>query len=377
MRCLLMNMKCLLIIITLFVSGGLSAQSDLPSIDSLDSGWNTIPTDGLCSSGTPYQFYAKPAAASDNLLVFFNGGGACWFGEACDLASEPNIHTPLADMDENNPALSKGIFNFEESDNPFVDYSMVFIPYCTGDVHIGGGPRTYQYTNADGENVSITAHHNGYANSMAVLDWVYANYNAPNKIVITGSSAGAIGSSFYSGFVAEHYSQTPVILLADAAGGYGSPFMAVTHSAWNTASILPDWQEYEGESNDSISFEDFYIASANHNKNLSIAQYNAAEDATQVMFTQVIGDPPGSFSMPQRIFNNYLEIESAVDEFFSYTAGGEVHTILRSNIFYEYEVEGVRFVDWVSDLVNGKKIRDISCVNEAKGCYLAPGSSSR
>ena len=349
-----------------------AAQSDLPELGNLDEGWNTVATDGVCSTGTPYQFYVKPAADNTDLLVYFNGGGACWFGEACDLSSQPNVHSPFAEMDQNNPALAEGIFNIENPDNPFANYTMVFVPYCNGDVHIGSGPRDYSYTNAEGSEVTVTAYHNGYSNSQTILNWVYENISAPNRVVISGSSAGAIGGSFYAGLVAEHYADTPVVLLADAAGAYDSPFIHRVHEAWDVAAILPDWSEYSGETNQTLTFQDYYIASANHNPNLTIAQFNTAEDSVQKNFTYLIGDAPGSFSLPQRLLNNYLEIENQVANLAHYTAGGDVHTIMRSPIFYQYRVEGVRFVDWVKDLINGEPVPDISCVNEAAGCANAP-----
>ena len=365
-------MKYLAVFVVFLFATVSAAQNSMPSIESLDTGWNSIATDGVCSAGSPHQFYVKPAVQGDDLLVFFNGGGGCWFGQACDLSAQPNIHSPFADMDQNTPALAGGVFDFENSENPFADYNVVFLPYCTGDVHIGGGERNYTYQNAGGEEVNYTAYHNGYENSSAVLSWVYDNFESPDKIVLAGSSAGAIGSSFYSGIVAGHYGDTPVVLVADAAGGYGSPLMSITHEAWNSTANLPGWPEYLNETNSTISFEEFYIASANNNSNLTIAQYNAAEDETQKMFTQLIGDAPGSFSLPQRVFNNYQEIESGVDEFYTYTAGGPLHMILVLQEFYQYEVEGVRFVDWVSDLVNGNAVRDVSCVNEVNGCLQAP-----
>lgn len=348
------------------------AQSNLPTLEDLEQGWNSVATGGLCSTGTPYQFYVRDSAASDNLLIYFNGGGACWFGQACDLNAEPNVHSPFAEMPGNNPANFNGIFALNRDDNPVRDYDMVVLPYCTGDVHIGGGKRNYSYSASDGEEVTITTYHNGYENSTTVLDWIYEQYDSPQRVVIGGSSAGAIGSSFYSGLVAEHYADTPVILIADAAGGYNSPKLATTFQAWQTASILPDWPEYAGETDATLTFEDFYIASANHNDNLIISQYNAAEDGVQYNFNYLIGDTPGSFTLPERIFNHYVEIESAVDDFYHYTAGGDVHTILGSPIFYEYEVEGVRLVDWIAELINEGSVQDISCVNEAQGCKTAP-----
>lgn len=365
-------MKSFIFIISLVAGGAACAQSGLPELASLDEGWNTIATDGVCSAGTPYQFYVRPSADNSDVLVYFNGGGACWFGEACDLNAEPNVHSPFADMQQNNPALADGIFAYDNPKNPLANHAAVFIPYCNGDVHMGGTVRNYQYQNPAGETVEVTTYHTGYANSQTALQWVYENFPAPTSVVVSGSSAGAIGSSFFSGLVAEHYPDTPVVLIADAAGGYGSPNLPVVHEAWDTASVLPDWAEYEGESNQTLTFEDFYIASALRNPNLTIAQYNAAEDEVQKNFTYLIGDPPGTFSLPQRILNNYQKIESAVDSFYTYTAGGSTHTILRSDYFYDYSVEGVRFVDWVNELINGHSVPDISCVNLPEGCGVAP-----
>ncbi len=79
-----------------------SAQTSLPAAGELTSGWNAVATGGLCSTGTPFQFYARNSGDSDKLLIYFNGGGACWFGQACDLNSQPNVHTPFADADSNN-----------------------------------------------------------------------------------------------------------------------------------------------------------------------------------------------------------------------------------------------------------------------------------
>src|SRR5687767_9714349 len=50
-----------------------------PSFDSLGSGWERIfpgaPT--ICAHGGEYAFWARQGA-SDNLLVYFEGGGGCW-----------------------------------------------------------------------------------------------------------------------------------------------------------------------------------------------------------------------------------------------------------------------------------------------------------
>lgn len=349
------------------VSGAAFAQQTAE----LSAGWNTIPTDGKCSTGTPYQFFVRPGD-SEKLLIFFNGGGACWFGRQCNLATQPTTHYPFAEMDENNPANFGGIFNFDSAENPVADHTMVVLPYCTGDVHIGSGPKSYEITDADGAKQPVEVFHNGFENASDVLNWVYDNYPQPTRIVVSGASAGAIGSSFHSGRIAEHYSDVPVTLIADAAGGYNSPNIAITMNAWDVASVLPDWPEYAGETNDTLTFEDFYIASANHAPNLTIAQINSANDTTQRQFTLLLGDAPGSFSIPQRILNNYVEIESAVDALSTFTNGGEQHVVVLGPEFYSYEVQGMRLRDWFAELAAGAGVPDLSCVDDARGCGMAP-----
>ena len=57
-----------------------------------------------------------------------------------------------------------------------------------------------------------------------------------------------------------------------------------------------------------------------------------------------------------------------MDEFHSYTVGGSVHINLTSSNPYSDEVEGVRLVDWISQLIYGVEVEDISCKYEVGSC---------
>jgi hypothetical protein len=48
------------------------------------------------------------------------------------------------------------------------------------------------------------------------------------------------------------------------------------------------------------------------------------------------------------------DIKSAVDNFRSYTAGGAAHALLVLPAFYTYQVDGIRFRDWVAALAAGE-----------------------
>lgn len=342
-----------------------NAQGDgeLPDLADLDAGWNMLEPGGdtLCSQGTPYAFYVRPGE-SDNLLVFFNGGGACWNGVMCDLTVEPVTYVPVVEIDHNNPEGRGGIFDLENEANPFADYTMVFVPYCTGDVHLGNAEVVYEVPEmGDVAAHETTIYHNGYNNAMAVLNWVYENVESPEEVFVAGSSAGAIASSFYVGLIAEQYPDAQIVQLGDAAGGYRAETVTVPLSVWDVASILPDWDEYEGLSNEDLTLETFYIAAASHNPDIVFSEYNAAEDVTQYQFLAALGvtETP----LMDLLEANIADIEEVAGDIPTYTAGGDVHTILRDDRFYEYVVDDVPFVDWVTALAAGEEVEDVMCVD--------------
>lgn len=85
----------------------------------------------------PFSFYFEQGE-SDNLLIYFNGGGACWDSATClasmqlEFDNDPMsraAYNPSAVI-ENTPFISGGIFEDSE-ENPFQSWSKVFIPYLS------------------------------------------------------------------------------------------------------------------------------------------------------------------------------------------------------------------------------------------------------
>ena len=130
-------------------------STTLPAVRDLKNGWNQLRPGGetICAKGTPYHFYAR-RGSPEKLLVFFEGGGACWTGDDCDRG-QPNYHPELVSPGPAvDPAL-RGVLDLAHRDNPFGDRSAVFVPYCSGDVHLGD--RTTTYAVASGGDLVI--HH--------------------------------------------------------------------------------------------------------------------------------------------------------------------------------------------------------------------------
>lgn len=146
-----------------------------------------------CALGQPYSFHFKPGKR-DKLLVYYNGGGACWDSNTCVgslqvLPPQQPAYIPSTAI-QNDPAKMGGILAANEN-NPYANWSMLFISYCTGDVHVGSTVTNYEYPLGSGNMVPI--YHRGFDNSLYALNWVKGKIN-PDKILVAGSSAGSYGA---------------------------------------------------------------------------------------------------------------------------------------------------------------------------------------
>ncbi|MEL7206974.1 MAG: hypothetical protein AAGK32_01855, partial [Actinomycetota bacterium] len=63
------------------------------------------------------------------------------------------------------------------------------------------------------------------------------------------------------------------------------------------------------------------------------------------------------------VLQNEEDIEAAGVPLAGYVAPGTDHTILGSDALYELEVEGVAFLDWLTDYVNGVDVEDVVCTD--------------
>ncbi len=336
-----------------------AVEPDAPppaGITQLADGWNSFAPGGetTCSDGTPYRFFAR-AGDPEKLLVFFQGGGGCWTRATCDPNGQP---TYTVNIGPDYQPLEFGIFNYDNPENPFADYSVVFAPYCTGDVHMGASDTVYP-PEAEGDE-PITIRHQGRANAQAVLDWTFANVPDPAQVFVTGSSAGAIPSPFYAALVANAYPDARIAHLGDGAGGYrrmnGD---ARPDEQWGTFDFINDEPGFEDLEPDGFNYERLYIAAATAHPDILFAEFDAAEDDVQKRFLALSGAK--DVKLQEALEANHADIRAAAPNFRAFITGGESHTILRRPEFYTYAADGVRIRDWVVDLAAFKPVDDITC----------------
>ena len=156
-----------------------------------------------CGNGTPARVFVNRTPKTSKTLVYFEGGGACWTQKGCqgkgkltEVASNPNgvpenyfsqinlaafgLSTPLITR---TPLLGK-IYT--------QDWNLVYVPYCTGDVHTGASVQIYKDNDP---SQPLTYHHRGYKNAKALGDWMAANLPRPEHLLVSGSSAGGVGAT--------------------------------------------------------------------------------------------------------------------------------------------------------------------------------------
>jgi hypothetical protein len=178
---------------------------------------NARPDGPVCIAGTDYSVFTRQGNPK-KLLIFLQGGGACWQGfTQCNILAE--AQSPPAD------GPFPGVFDPTLGDNPFADYSVVYMPYCDGstfggdnDVHDAAFP------------FAPTRHHRGLRNVSAGMDVAGDTFPRAKQITVMGHSAGGVGAAAFAPFLARFVfgNNTKLTVYNDAGPiavnlGIGSP----------------------------------------------------------------------------------------------------------------------------------------------------------
>ncbi|AUX28890.1 esterase [Sorangium cellulosum] len=345
---------CLLAIVG---CGGSSAKDEGPNsppragILSLPSGWNTIEPGGetTCARGDPFKYLVRPGTVN-RLIVEFRGGGACWSAATCSPGADI-----FQDIVGDDP-LTTGIYDHDNPDNPFRYWHHVYIPYCTGDIHWGDNVATYGQGSS-----AVTVRHKGAVNVRAALDWIYANVPAPEKVFVTGCSAGAYGSILWSAHLREHYKSASVVQFADSgAGVITDAFFNDSLPSWKPEGAYPTW--IPGlEPAELVNLYVLYEKIGAHYPDMRLSQYNTVHDEDQIFFYTAMGGGGGAEAWSEAMRASVDHIEASTPNFRSYLAAGSAHCILWRPEFYTVESGGTPLVRWLDALVNGELPPSVAC----------------
>lgn len=158
--------------------------------------WRKVELPGtVCGNGSQYKLWVNRYEGATNLMVYLEGGGACWDYHTCSGSAGlvgaantdgiPDNHIDLRGV------MSPLLLRLPE-ETPTWDWNMVFLPYCTGDVFVGD--RTVTYVDPEGAGPDLEFHHAGYSNLLAITEWLSEQFPEIPNLLVTGCSAGGVGS---------------------------------------------------------------------------------------------------------------------------------------------------------------------------------------
>ncbi|MFQ5479428.1 MAG: pectin acetylesterase-family hydrolase [Candidatus Binatia bacterium] len=311
----------------------------------------------VCSKGTDYVFFVKKGTVN-KLVMYYQGGGACWDHMSCNIIGTfDEASTPGDD-----PGLvSTGFANYDNPLNPFKDWNVVFISYCTGDVHWGDRVVTYG-------NTGVTRHL-GRHNATIAEKWAREHFLDPDEVIATGSSAGGYGAIMNAVPLMEFvYPNAQFSVVADAAHGVITPsWQSRFFPNWGVDKHKPDYIPGLEASVTELTVAELWASIANHYPQHRFAHYTTAYDGGfggQSSFYQIMLNPDNvlawtSWWAPTCEWNSLMrqigfDVSAAAPNYRYYIGAGNRHTAWGSDKVYTDTSGAVpTLVDWVNDMLVG------------------------
>jgi len=322
------------------------------------------PTCSNAPGTTPTFSYFYRKGPADGLIVFFNGGGSCWNDATCskprlagDRASFPGQdNKDAADvykaelLPDDGPSHMTGVLDRTNPENPVHDWSMVFVPYCTGDVHSGSNTAHYTYPDT-GKPFSIE--HRGWDNMQVILHWMQSNVPCPAHLLVCGSSAGANGAATHYASLRNLYPKARTVFLGDSGQGVTTPeFEQGRNKNWNYQLPTSVFGPNAPNTRDS----EVVAKLAAHFPKDRFAQFTTLHDATQTAFYAQMTSIKDDHAWTNKMLKELTSRQEASPNFRSYVAAGDTHTILRAPLFFTEKSGGMPFEAWLSALLTGENL---------------------
>jgi len=325
---------------------------DFTPVSSTDvgDGWtkHTFDPDGgagpICIAGTPYSVFTR-AGNPSKLLIFEQGGGACWQDfYNCNVLSEA----------QEPPTARVGIWDFDSPDNPFSDYSIVYMPYCDGSVFSGDNDVfDPAFGAAIGVPNAVVRFHRGLRNQSAGMDMAKATFPQASHVTVAGSSAGGVGAAGFAPFLARFLFGNQIHLTVFNDAG---PVTTNLDMVGDVEARAADWQ-----------FGQFYPASCtdcsdmgqstaiidwrlDNDSTIREAFYETDSDQTNRFFLGLLFDQPAFRELV--VSEHGLLNASHPNRYKRFIVAGDIsHTALQSPLFYSQDADGVLLNEWTSDFL--------------------------
>jgi Pectinacetylesterase len=279
--------------------------------------------DFKCFDGTEANV-AVSFGDSNNLTIFMDGGGAAWPGY--------NFGFEI-DVPRNEGYISRW------AANPLRDWNIVYIPYCDNGLHAGDN---------EIQGSRGTHYYHGSRHTAAAVALAKELFPHPDKVLVTGISAGGFGTYFAWPIVKSVYMDTDTFILNDSGVGFWNPERPETFElikeAWNLR-IPDDCQRCQEGTVQTWLLEVFM----EYDPQLRIGMFTSYRDF--VISSLFLGMNGGAFEALTMDVTGQIKQEYP-ERFSRYFIKGRAHT---SSLLIQgpnYSVDGLSLYEWIGRLVN-------------------------
>jgi hypothetical protein len=289
----------------------------------------------LCLDGSEFSMATRDKGSED-LVIFLQGGGACW-SELCLATESVSKGIPKA-----------GILDPDLPGNPVGNWNTVYVPYCDGGLHVSDID-----SDSDGDG-QIDRYQRGLRNLSASLDVAVTTFPSPKRILLTGISAGGFGTTYALPLVRTLYPGVPIDVINDSGLGIGRPndpdFIRLLIRDWHTEAFFPaSCPTCIGADGHTTDYHKWELA---QDPDMRLGMMSYKQDAVvSGTFAQIGGE-----AFEQALLPELEDVEAAYPErAHSFVRDGNQHTFLLSDT--SLTAGGVTVLDWVTTMLDGSRDR--------------------
>ena len=330
--------------------------------------WLQLPLDGCVSSnGKPYQVSIKKGPVN-KLLINFVGGGLSWNEETATkpvtigaLIKKKEFYYIANVLPLQLKLINIGILSEKDKRNPFHNWSVLTIPYSSGDFHMGNNDYSYK----DSKGKDKTLHHHGEKNVSAALSILKELLpETPETLVIAGQSAGGFGCLAHSPQISKLYPQCNNIVVYSEVSHFRWPLWPeIAENVWK---VRPDLMAYIKSNN--LVVDLFHYAKDNMPSSTLFLHMNTVWDKelTSIMYKMNHDkkevNPQGLEEFHLSLVDAVSTLKKDIPKYHYYLTdygkspkdGTTPHTVSGSSrLFYAEMEDGVSLANWLCKATEG------------------------
>jgi hypothetical protein len=350
--------------------------------------WDYYEVEGaVCRDGSPAGYYLRKGS-SPNLLIFLNGGGVCYDEFFC-LSNPANVDQTvagesLADVTvetftqnirpQRQEPPEEGMLK-KDRQNPLSDWSMVFIPYCTGDVYAGTLPDAPVFTSPSMPPQQFM----GYSNIGLFYRSFGREFLDSEKVVLAGSSAGGFGALLSFERTYQFFYKSALYLFTDSGFPFSDAYLEPClqknwRQLWGIDKILPiDCAEcFHADGGGIAEGLGRYIIDKYGDRALGGGISSLQDEVMKLFFSAGLGNcTEDSLTLALNALRGQSEYPrdrypGGLTDFFdnivgrdvcgSYIVNGSTHQHLFRPRFYETNGVGTTLAEWVGQILDGHAV---------------------